>query len=338
MKSVLAVIMVLCLTLINSCQSQDTKSYYYVAFGDSVSAGYGLASPEESHPALFFNMLKNDGYVDEYMNMAVSGFSTSMLLEYLDNIDENDLINIKNARVITLNIGGNNILKPTLKYLSNTKVASGIDNIRSGRESVSSGIFDTISGIRTRIENTFSVLDDTLAVVNSAITGLTDVITGLDSILTGTDEIITGYPHIINTISGLLSQELRDELEEGVQIFSDEFKEILTWMETKAPDAVIIVNTVYNPIPKEVLTVNLELSVIANVLIHSMNSIIVQESKTRGYLVTDVYSNLSNQLNMMRINLNPSAGDINFDIVHPNAEGHKLIAQLHYETFTQRKE
>jgi len=334
-KHIFTISIIFCLTiLITSCPSTPS---YYVAFGDSVSAGFGLASPEESHPALFFNMLKNDEYVDDYVNMAVSGFTTSMLLEYLNNIDNNDLEKIKNAKIITLNIGGNNILVPTLSYLSNSRVASGVSNIRSGRETVSSGILNTISRIKSRVENSISVLDDTIAVVSSAISGMIDIITGLDSILTGTEEIISGAPHIIDTLTGSLSSELREELERGVQIFSDEFKDIITWLETKAPKAIIIVNTIYNPVPREVLTMHLEISVIANVLINSMNSIIIQESESRGYLVTDIYTHLSNQLNMMKVNLNPSAGELSYDIVHPNAEGHNLIAQLNYETFLQWK-
>ena len=63
-----------------------------------------------------------------------------------------------------------------------------------------------------------------------------------------------------------------------------------------------------------------------------MNKIIIEESETSGYSIIDIYSNLTNKIDMMNFNLDSSLGEISFDI-HPNAEGHKLIAQLNYDYF-----
>ena len=59
-----------------------------------------------------------------------------------------------------------------------------------------------------------------------------------------TDTFNTGH-----IILGLFTPEIEAALEGGVQSFADEFSKIITWIETSAPRATIIVNTVYNPIP-----------------------------------------------------------------------------------------
>ena len=281
-KYVLAIKLIICLTiLLTSCQEEPKNNF--IALGDSVAYGYGLSLQEESYPAIFYSMLENEEAFDNYYNLAVNGFTTTKLLEYLNNISTKELNDLKNARIVTLNIGGNNVLVPFMNYLSNLQAVTGMENI-----------------------------------------------------ISGTSDILEGYLDIIDIIYGSFSPELTDELEKGITAFSDEFKEIITWIEKNAPKATIIVNTVYNPVPPEVLMSSIEISIIANMLVESMNNIIIQESKSRRYLVSDIYANLSNQLDMMIFNINPFIGDISFDIVHPNADGHRIIAQLNYETFMQR--
>jgi len=331
-KSVIFVLIIIfsLIILTSSCQNLPRN---YVALGDSVSFGYGLSIHEESYPALFFELLKEEGYVDNYINMAVNGFTTTLLLEYLNNLDVEKSNMLGNAKIVTLNIGGNNILIPFANYLSNSGVVSGADTIKTGTETFVSGAWEFISGIRSSIDSVLSDSEVNESSYQSIISGLGNIIIGFSSIISGTGEILSSSPEILNTLSGSFPPELKNELEIGVQKFSDEFKEIINLIKQKAPKATIIVNTIYNPVPQEVLSSSLEISLAANVLIESMNNVIIQESKIRGFLVTDTYSHFSNQLNLTMFNIRPSAGNLSFDIVHPNAEGHKLIAQLNYDTF-----
>ncbi|MDR2543792.1 MAG: GDSL-type esterase/lipase family protein [Treponema sp.] len=289
---------------------------YYVALGDSVSSGYGLTLSEESHPSVFFDLIKDDDYVDYYENMAVCGFTTTDLLEFLNNLETEELQILKNAHIITLNIGGNNVLIPFTNYMSRQKIVTGADTVVSGAEEIISGASGIVSNV-----------------VDNVISGIGEMMAGVGNILIGTGEIIAGAPKVLSILSGSFSPELKDELEEGVQTFSNEFKSIITWIKKNAPKATIIVNTVYNPIPQRILGASLEISIAVNLLIESINSIIIQESKSMGYLVTDIYPHLSNQLKLMRFYINPFSEEFSFDIIHPNAEGHNLIAQLNYETF-----
>lgn len=52
LKSFILTILAFSISLTST--SCTNKPRYYVALGDSVSAGYGLSTPEESHTAIFF--------------------------------------------------------------------------------------------------------------------------------------------------------------------------------------------------------------------------------------------------------------------------------------------
>ncbi|MCL2412268.1 MAG: SGNH/GDSL hydrolase family protein [Treponema sp.] len=289
-KTILTISAILLLSFfIFSCKELPR---YYVALGDSVSAGFGLTSDEKNHPEIFFSFLENDGYVDYFANMAVSGFTTTMLLDLLNNLDNEELQILRNAQIVTLNIGGNNLIVPFVNYVSRFRPAP-------------------VSG------DILSVIED---LVSRALRLLSNGFT-------------SSFDEISSILRGSFSPELQSELDKGVRIFSEEFAEIIEWLNRKAPRATVIVNTIYNPIPQEVFGVSLEISNIVNMLIESMNNIIIQKSNTRGFIVTDLYSQLSYRLDMMIFNLNPFAGPMSLDIIHPNAAGQRLIAELNYETF-----
>ena len=333
-KSILCV--VISSILIASCSNQQR---YYIALGDSISSGYGLATPDESHSAIFFTLLKNERYVDDYVNFAADGFTTAMLLELLHGLDGADLRVFRNARVITVNIGGNNILLPFMNYLASLRIAPGADSIRDGAGGILSGVWGVISGVGNIIQES----DLNAPGIADVISGVGGMVSGARDIIIGSGEIISTSINIFSTFAGSFSPELRAELENAIEAFSEEivafseeFIEIIAWLERNAPRATVIVNTVYNPIPQEVLWASLGISSATSELLEAMNGMIIQESKSRRYLVTDIHSHLSNQPNLKKFNLNPFAGNLSFDIVHPNAEGHSLIAQLNFDAFMQR--
>ena len=305
-----------------SCYDQ-TAPHIYIALGDSVSSGYGLPgyaiSPQGTHSSIFFEKLKKHGFVDQYHNMATSGFTTNMLLEMLNNTDTDNLSLFKNARIITLNIGGNNILLPFLNYLSGLQIIIGADSIRTGAAEVLSG--------------TWGVAREPDLSVGSIIAGIGRIASGISGVIAGTEEIIAGSSGIVSLWRGSLSPKLEAMLEEGIQAFAQEFIEIITWLEINAPNATVIVNTIHNPIPQEILRISVPLSNWANALILSMNGIIMGESEKRGYLTVDLHSYFLNRLYLTYFNLTPFSERFSFDFVHPNAQGHDLIARLHYVSF-----
>ena len=76
-----------------------------IAFGDSLTAGFGLAE-KESYPYLLQEKLKADGYDYEVVNAGISGDTTLGGLERADWVLEQD-----NAQILILELGANDLLR-----------------------------------------------------------------------------------------------------------------------------------------------------------------------------------------------------------------------------------
>jgi len=75
-----------------------------VAFGDSLTAGYGLA-PDQSYPALLQKTLDAEGFEYEVVNAGVSGDTSAGGLRRLDWSLEDDV------RIVILELGANDVLR-----------------------------------------------------------------------------------------------------------------------------------------------------------------------------------------------------------------------------------
>ncbi len=76
-----------------------------IAFGDSLSAGFGLAE-KESYPYLLQEKLKADGYDYEVINAGVSGDTSAGGLERIDWSLEQE-----NVQILILELGANDMLR-----------------------------------------------------------------------------------------------------------------------------------------------------------------------------------------------------------------------------------
>ena len=76
-----------------------------IAFGDSLTAGFGL-SDKESYPYLLQQKLKADGYNFEVVNAGVSGDTSLGGLERSDWVLEQE-----NAKILILELGANDLLR-----------------------------------------------------------------------------------------------------------------------------------------------------------------------------------------------------------------------------------
>lgn len=97
----------------------------YVALGDSVPAGYGLGDAKDCYVNRFSKLMTENGYLNKKYNYAVSGSTTKSLLSGFKNMQQTNPKKyeaINNADVITLNIGGNNVLGPFLKAINTVLV------------------------------------------------------------------------------------------------------------------------------------------------------------------------------------------------------------------------
>jgi acyl-CoA thioesterase I len=86
-----------------------------IAFGDSLTAGFGL-SEKESYPYLLQERLKADGYDYEVVNAGVSGDTSLGGLERADWV-----LDQENARILILELGANDLLRgaPVSKMKAN---------------------------------------------------------------------------------------------------------------------------------------------------------------------------------------------------------------------------
>lgn len=82
-----------------------SHSVKIVAFGDSLTAGFGL-SEKESYPYLLQEKLKADGYDYEVINAGVSGETSLGGLERADWVLEQE-----NVKVLILELGANDLLR-----------------------------------------------------------------------------------------------------------------------------------------------------------------------------------------------------------------------------------
>lgn len=76
-----------------------------IAFGDSLTAGFGLAE-KESYPYLLQEKLKAEGFDFEVVNAGVSGDTSLGGLERADWVLEQD-----NAKILILELGANDLLR-----------------------------------------------------------------------------------------------------------------------------------------------------------------------------------------------------------------------------------
>jgi acyl-CoA thioesterase-1 len=86
-----------------------------IAFGDSLTAGFGL-SEKESYPYLLQEKLRSDGYDYEVVNAGVSGDTSLGGLERADWVLGQD-----NAKIVVLELGANDLLRglPVAKMKEN---------------------------------------------------------------------------------------------------------------------------------------------------------------------------------------------------------------------------
>ncbi len=88
-------------------QTQQTdKVFKIVAFGDSLTAGYGVKL-EESYPHILEKELQKENPNIEVINMGVSGETTS------GGLDRVDFVISQNPKLVLLGLGGNDMLRST---------------------------------------------------------------------------------------------------------------------------------------------------------------------------------------------------------------------------------
>lgn len=106
-----------------------------MAFGDSLTAGYGL-KPEESYPSLLQKKLDAEGYAYEVVNAGISGDTSAGGIRRVDWSLEGDV------KIVILELGANDLLrgqpidamKQNLGQIITRAKARGADVLLAGME------------------------------------------------------------------------------------------------------------------------------------------------------------------------------------------------------------
>lgn len=115
MKKGVAIIMILALLFSGnlSISGKTEKINHYVALGDSIATGYGLTDLSQSYVRLI-----GEKFEISPKNYAVNGMDTTGLLALLREENGDELRDeLKKADLITVSIGGNNVLKPLMAWI-----------------------------------------------------------------------------------------------------------------------------------------------------------------------------------------------------------------------------
>ena len=94
------------LVLIVACAAARAETAVILVFGDSISAGYGLAHVEQGWVELLRTRLKALGYVYQVVNASVSGETTAGGVARLPRALE-----LHHPRIVVIELGGNDGLR-----------------------------------------------------------------------------------------------------------------------------------------------------------------------------------------------------------------------------------
>lgn len=229
-------ILLLCLVIIGLSWSSSVSSIgaaasekaLYVALGDSITSGYGLASFTN-------NDVRNRNSLDNYVtrlgkaqgiktiNLGIEGIDSTAFLKSISNPvtkdQKTEVARIKEASLISLTIGGNNIFIPLLNSVN--------DGIGNGKNIFNADASDIQKAV-------FSLLFNQ------------DALEKLKANVSQGAEVFSGNEKLHN---------------------SGDFKKIINTLKTLNPKAKIIVQTIYNPfdfilpdtINKAILSMNTEI-------------------------------------------------------------------------------
>jgi hypothetical protein len=256
------------------------------------------------------------------------------------------------ARIVTLNIGGNNILEPFWEHLPDEdEIQAIVDEttiFATQAWELTQQIIDFVNESQAAIEEVLTFANEAVYFADNF--GITDIFR-VNQLLAAAPPVIDGatavfaevgtfeaavtamliqaenlaVSELLSLFSGTIPPELESSFHAATNQFLTEFTQIITRLEYLAPNAVLIINTIYNPLPTHLMGIPLNISHHANRHIQSLNNII--RTQARNHIISDIYSNLSQRPDLMNANI---------DIIHPNPLGHTIIANQNYEDFMNR--
>lgn len=264
-------------------------SMKYVALGDSITTGYRLAEDEPS----FADLVAGEYALELNDTLAQDGETTTSLLAKLATDDVKAAV--AQADVITLTIGGNDLMNALYAYLASN---SGIDGLTA--DNVKEILADPED---ERYQTLLTVATDNLAGFLTS-----------DEANDAFDAFTTNYGTILGTLKALAPNAS------------------IVVVNQYNPYAYLVKKIMADPLigylPSETVAKYTAIATIFDTGVTQLNSIISAAAEQTGCTVADAYTaienaaedpcNASYEINNFKLSM-----DLDF---HPNAHGHSLIA------------
>ncbi len=273
-----------------------------LVMGDSIARGYGLDDAEkERFSAVLADKLAR---IYETVNMSNYGVDGIDGAGFIKLLKEKDIPEMATSDVIIVSIGANNILGPMTEFEGWRLVSGGIDP----------QIF--IDYFRFL----FSKDDEKKDAYDYAVESLGMIFKSANQIFGG---------EAFKTLTETAGVKLNAEI-----------PEIIALIRAQNPTADIYLQTVYNPYKRLKLefagvSESLDLSFFGELAVAPINHIISSLAESQGYYVApvhEVFDSSSGSLTNAGFNL--LSADFGVD-PHPNAKGHRVIAEMYYKLLTE---
>lgn len=176
-----------------------------------------------------------------------------------------------------------------------------------------------------------------------------DIVTvsiGANNVLSTTIDMIAQY----SVLSTVTDESLRNaslpslftnfkiKTDDGIADFSVDLPKIVSSIRELAPDAKIIIQTIYNPYKSlddvlDFVDTKVLVREMSDELVSRLNSIIKENASSLGYTVADVYSAFADVYDVINAEYAENEAFAGYD-PHPNKKGHQLIAETIYSVLT----
>lgn len=290
----LSLVMLFSMLPMTAFAADSTTSY--VALGDSISTGYGLANKTTEG----FTYLLADELGYELTNLAVDGNTAFGILSQLTSTADETVLNVvKDADLITITVGGNDLMALLYQGIANLYNATQTDDAKKINASDITTIMSDPNDSRRLVLTNYA-----LRLLNPS-----------------TEDYLIKNP----TFTA------------AVNVFVGTLNQIMAAIFDVNPDATVIVATQYNPYVEyngAFFANFINLSPIYQGMeagVTALNTAIKNNSETGGYIVADVkaeFDRVYSDTNDLYV-ADPTTLELDF---HPNAAGHTVIAETFAKT------
>ena len=285
-RRVLSVLLSLCLVLSLLPTAAFAQGESYVALGDSITTGYGLTDAENDGFAAL--VAQEQGYVLD--NLAKVGATSDKLLNQLSE-DETSTA-VENADLITITIGGNDLMGALYQYLADEYNKVNDPDISAGDVQDALAGKDGTSDLQTKLMTVATTVIGDFADSDAATAALQNFGSNLDQIIAA----------------------IKSANQDVTIIVANQYNPY-SYAAEEATDfiASYLAKTVANAFEAGVQRLNSE--------------VFDAGEQAELYVIADVYGTFSAASDNPCNAYFTSATDMNLDF-HPNAYGHELIAEV----------